>query len=181
MLLLRKVVFTVSTLLLRLAICAWIGAAALFVITSVAEQTSPEFGSVVRDQLATVRFPYYYQFGFGTHVLSAIVGLTAWMTAEVGRRRLLAVWLLVLTSGVLITLDYRYVYLPLQELIVPPGNVRTAEFMQLHNWSRHANECHVTVMFLAALLACTPLPQRSSTSTDRESAGDPDAHTNSAQ
>ena len=47
-----------------MALCVWVGAAALFVITSIFEQTSPEFGSLIRDQLATIRFPLYYQFGF---------------------------------------------------------------------------------------------------------------------
>ncbi len=51
------------------------GAAILFVITSVAEQTAPDFDSMIRDRLATIRFPYYYVYGFaslGIACLSAI-------------------------------------------------------------------------------------------------------------
>jgi hypothetical protein len=49
----------------RLAISFWVGGAILFVITSVAEQRYPPFDSLIRDQLATIRFPLYYIFGWG--------------------------------------------------------------------------------------------------------------------
>ena len=47
----------------RLFLVAWIGGAALFVITSIAEQRTPEFDSITKDRLATIRFPLYYLYG----------------------------------------------------------------------------------------------------------------------
>lgn len=148
----------ISLVLLRLLLAAWIGAAVLYVITSVAEQTAPTFDSVTRDQLATIRFPLYYEFGFGIHVAGVVFGFIAWKSSTPeNRRRLLIMFLLILLSTLLITLDYFFVYRPLQQLITPPGQVRSQQFIQLHTMSRHANEVHLTVMLVAAVLASLPL------------------------
>ncbi|MCP4170970.1 MAG: hypothetical protein GY758_09390 [Fuerstiella sp.] len=148
----------ISLVLLRLLLAAWIGAAVLYVITSVAEQTSLLFDSVSRDQLATIRFPLYYGFGLGIHVAGVVFAFVVWNTSTPeNRRRFLVIFLLVLLSGLLITLDYSFVYLPLQQLITPPGQVRSQQFVQLHMMSRHANEVHLTVMLIAAILASLPL------------------------
>jgi hypothetical protein len=150
--------FQISLVLLRLLLAAWIGAAVLYVITSVAEQTSSNFDSLIRDQLATVRFPLYYCFGLGIHTAGIVFAFVVWVKSKPqNRRRFLVVFLLVLLSSVLITLDYFFVYLPLQDLITPPGQVRSQHFIQLHTWSRHANEVHLTVMLLAAIVAALPL------------------------
>ena len=150
--------FQISLVLLRLLLAAWVGAAVLYVITSVAEQTSSHFDSLIRDQLATIRFPLYYRFGLSIHVLSAPFAFLVWVNSTPqNRRRFLIVFLLVLLSSALITLDYFLVYLPLQELITPPGRVRSQQFIQLHTLSRHANEVHLTVMLVAAIVASLPL------------------------
>ncbi|HIF01394.1 MAG TPA: hypothetical protein EYG03_07420 [Planctomycetes bacterium] len=150
--------YQISLVLLRLLLAAWIGAAVLYVITSVAEQTSSIFDSVTRDQLATIRFPLYYDFGFGIHVAGFVLAFVVWnRSTPENRRRFLIIFLLILLSGLLITLDYFFVYSPLQELITPPGQVRSQQFMQLHTMSRHANEVHLTVMLVAAILASLPL------------------------
>jgi hypothetical protein len=60
-----KFVSRLCVLATRLAISFWVGGAILFVITSVAEQRNPQFDSLIRDQLATIRFPLYYIFGWG--------------------------------------------------------------------------------------------------------------------
>ena len=72
-------------------------------------------------------------------------------------RRLLIVFLLVGLSGILITLDYFIIYVPLQDLITPPGQVRSQRFIQLHTLSRRANEVHLTIMLIAAIVASIPL------------------------
>ena len=150
--------FSISVTLLRLLLAAWIGAAILYVITSVAEQTSPNFDSVTRDQLATVRFPLYYQFGFVVHIVAAFLAVFAWLSARaIASRRFLAVMLLVFVSFVLFVLDYHFVYTPLQNSIIPPGQARTQDFVKLHTWSRHANEAHLMVAFIATLLAAIPV------------------------
>ncbi len=148
----------ISLVLLRLLLAAWVGAAVLYVITSVAEQTSSHLDSLTRDQLATIRFPLYYRFGLGIHVAGIVFGFVVWnRSPSENRRRFLFVFLLILLSSLLITLDYSFVYLPLQQLITPPGQVRSQQFIQLHNMSRHANEVHLTVILVAAILASLPL------------------------
>ena len=151
--------FSISQTTLRFLLSAWIGAAVLYVITSVAEQTSPNFESVVRDQLATIRFPLYYKFGFAVHGLAIVASLVVLATApDVLRRRATAVATLIAVSMVLVTLDYHFIYSPLQELITPPGQSRTPDFIRLHTWSRHANEVHLMVIFVAAIIASLPNP-----------------------
>ena len=143
--------------LLRLLLAAWIGAAVLYVITSVAEQTSDHFGSVVRDHLATIRFPLYYKFGFAIHSLALFTGVAGWRSSLASHRlRLMTILTLVSVSGAMIILDYLFVYLPLQEMITPAGKARTAEFVQLHKWSTYANMAHLTVMLIAATIISIP-------------------------
>ena len=55
------------------ALVAWVGAAILFVVTSVREVQSTDFDSNTKDHLALLRFPAYYLFGF-TLVPVASVG-----------------------------------------------------------------------------------------------------------
>ena len=155
-------VFTVSVMTLRFVLAAWVGAAALFVITSVAEQTSSLIDSPTRDHLATLRFPLYYRFGFACHIAGALVGLFAWRTAPDNRRRTLFVVLaLIMLSGSLLSLDYRYIYQPLHDLITPAGKSRTPEFATLHIWSRRANLVHVLVLAFAGILSTLPLKPNS--------------------
>lgn len=154
----RSWLFGLSLTALRFLMCAWIGAAVLYVITSVAEQTSPDFGSLERDQLATIRFPLYYQFGFAIHLAALGLAPLAWATSPANaRKRMLVVMVMVVLSLLGMTLDFVYVYQPLQELIVPPGQARTTDFIQLHTWSRHANEAHLTLAMIAAVVASLPL------------------------
>lgn len=149
--------------ILRLALSAWVGGAALFVITSVAEQTSPLFGSVARDQLATIRFPLYYQFGFAALAISIFSGLLLLIVGRTFRRsQLLIVLTLTILSFAGAVADYVWVYRPLQQLIEPPGQVRDQQFVTLHYRSRHANEIHVTLALLAAVAACIPFSRRNS-------------------
>jgi len=150
--------FSISLTLLRVLLAAWIGAAVLYVITSVAEQTASAFDSVVRDQLATVRFPLYYQFGFVVHLAVTFLSVFTWLSAKsIASRRFLVVMLLVFASFGMFMLDYHFVYTPLQNSIIPPGQARTQEFMKLHIWSRRANETHLTVALIATLLAAYPV------------------------
>lgn len=142
--------------ILRLSLAMWVGAAVLFVITSVAEQTSPHFDSLVRDQLATIRFPYYYQFGFvtqGTACLTAISLLL--LTTGCQRKRVLAALVFTAISVVVMTYDYQSVYLPLQKLIIPPGQPRSQEFTELHVMSRNINIAHVCLALWGAIVAAS--------------------------
>lgn len=141
----------------RLAISFWVGGAILFVITSVAEQRHPQFDSTIRDQLATVRFPLYYVFGWGclgTTLITAAIAAT--LNNGCLRKRLLACFCLTLLSTAIAVADYKWVYQPLQVLITPPGQARTQQFMALHDQSRIINEVHLTIALIAAIIICLP-------------------------
>lgn len=141
----------------RLFLVAWIGGAALFVITSIAEQRTPEFDSSIKDRLATVRFPLYYQ--FGTTCLGASIVATGFavVTAKRGdRKRLIAGLTLCFVSAGIAAYDYVEVYSPLQKAITPPGQVRGPEFMTLHERSATVNEIHISLALLAAIIICWP-------------------------
>lgn len=154
---------------LRFVLAMWVGAAVLYVITSVAEQMSPNFDLRIRDQLAAIRFPLYYRFGFGCHMACAIAGMLAWRTAPPNRRStFLPVLVLVIASGVMITLDHKMVYQPLEAIIQPAGQPRTAEFERLHTLSKRVNMVHVMVMAFAGIIAMLPLKPESSDGEETE-------------
>lgn len=157
----RHWIAAVSVVATRFCLTAWVGGAALFVITSVAEQTSPEFDSVIRDQLATIRFPLYYMFG-AILLATALAGglLAAGTTTGTRRRRFRFVVLFTLLSSLCATADYFWIYKPLQSLIVPPGQTRSQQFITLHTQSRHANEVHIALALIAAVLAMVPVETR---------------------
>lgn len=145
---------SLSILLTRMALSFWVGSAILFVITSVAEQVHPSFDSMIRDQLATIRFPHYYRFG-GICLGVALAGsLFAGLRCS-GRTRkpMLIVFGLTFVSTAIVVFDYMMVYEPLQTLITPPGKVRTEQFQTLHDRSRIVNEVHLTIALVACLLA----------------------------
>lgn len=141
----------------RLSISFWVGGAILFVITSVAEQRHSQFDSGIRDQLATIRFPLYYIFGWcclGVTLVSSMIALV--LNKGCLRKRLLACFCLTLLSTGIAIIDYKWVYLPLQVLITPPGQARTQQFMALHDQSRIINEVHLTIALVAAIIICIP-------------------------
>ena len=161
--------FATTLTVQRFLLAVWVGAAVLYVITSVAEQTSEHFGLRERDLLATIRFPLYYKFGFLIHIVAATMSFLTWRAAPEGQtKRWLTVLLLTMLSGILMTLDYQIIYRPLQELISTPGQPRSEEFTKLHNWSKYANEVHVSVICIAALISAVPAkPARSADSESK--------------
>jgi hypothetical protein len=130
----------------RFATSAWVGAATLFVITSVMEVTDPRLESTVRDILVAVRFPAFYATG-------AVLLGTAWLATLVGRRWFSAV-LLAVTLG-LMAADYVAVYQPLVELVTPPGRPRTEAFQSYHRWSEGLNGVELLLSLVAALTLCS--------------------------
>ena len=137
----------------RFALSAWVGAAILFVVNQVLLVSADAFESVHRDHMALLRFPPYYLFG-AVMVGSAFVSLLA---APPFRGRWAAVGLVVL-SIIGMIVDYLFVYLPLARMITPPGQPRTAQFMELHHQSEVINTVHVGLCLLAALIVCYARP-----------------------
>ena len=157
----RSTTAQVATTITPLLLPAWIGGATLFVITSVAEQRFPRFDSTIRDQLAAVRFPWYYLYCWltlGTATVTACLAAT--LKPAHDRRKALMVAILTSTSLLIAIADYTLTYQPLLKLITPPGQVRTENFTTLHNRSRIVNEIHLTIAIAATIAACLPQPSR---------------------
>ena len=143
-----------ALLIARFASSAWVGAAVLFVINGVRQATSGQFDSMVADQLVVLRFPAYYVMGF------SLVG-AAWLgSACTGKqfsfRRRGAVLGLFGLALVVMLFDYLVVYLPLAEMITPPGKPRPQEFQTLHQSSKVINSVDVGLVLLGALLVSWP-------------------------
>lgn len=139
----------------RFALSAWIGAVALFVVTSIAEQRSTAFGSDVKNVLAALRFPSYYVFGFVLVGLGLVGGAVG-----VDRLRQRSRWFAIVSCLVLalflMLVDYLAVYSPLYAIVTDPSGVRDARFLELHRWSEQINTIDVALCLIAAIAACWP-------------------------
>lgn len=138
--------------LARFCLSAWVGAAGLFVVTSIHEQRSPRLDSSTKDVLALLRFPDYYLFGFALVATGLGCALAARNHPALGRRR---AWLAValIAAALLVMLgDYLFVYRPLAASISPPGAPRTPRFETLHAVSEFINHAHVSLCLAAAIL-----------------------------
>ena len=143
-----------ALLIARFAASAWVGAAVLFVINGVQQATSGKIDSTTTDQLVALRFPAYYVLGFSL-VGAAWVG-SAFSGEQLSfRRRGAVLGLLGLALGVML-FDYLVVYLPLAEMITPPGKPRPQGFQTLHHWSKIINSVDVGLVLLGALLVNWP-------------------------
>lgn len=138
----------------RFALSAWVGAAALFVVTGIREVRSPLLDSYVRDVLVGVRFPSYYLFGFTLIGLGAFAMLLAGFLAPSKRLRQFALAsLAVLALGLMIG-DYFAIYRPLLEMVTPPGESRPAEFLAYHSASKWVNLFSISLCAVVAIMLC---------------------------
>jgi hypothetical protein len=143
-------------MLSRFSLSAWIGAAALFVVTSIGEQTSMQFDSTVKNMLAAIRFPSYYLFGFvlvGLGLGGAMIGLDR----ATHRRRWCVVTVCLCSALALMVADYFAIYSPLRAIVTNSSGVRDARFVELHRWSEQINTAHVLLAAFAAVSVCWPL------------------------
>jgi len=131
----------------RLCSAMWVGAAFLFVATSVTEQVQPSFSGDVKDRLALIRFPWFY--GVGGTLLATAAGASLFASRR-GRRVSVAACLL---TGALTVMaaDYAFVYRPMRELLVPAGG-RGPEFERLHRFSEWANGAGLALSAAAAVI-----------------------------
>ncbi len=147
----------------RVACSAWVGAAVLFVVTSLKEVRSPQLDSGTKALLATLRFPSYYLFGFG------LIGSALLLTLLAGRGQTAPLrssrWAagLLLLALLVMGIDYLVVYTPLAEMTAMAGEARPANFVNYHRWSMWLNTAHLGVSLVAALVLCWPRGH-----TDRE-------------
>lgn len=126
----------------------------MFVINGVQQTTSGKFESMTTDQLVLLRFPAYYLMGFilvGLSLLGAVLSGTE--RSQRQRRMLIVLFGL---SLVIMLFDYLVVYLPLAEMITPPGKARPQGFQTLHKWSMRVNSIDLLLVMIGSLTACWP-------------------------
>jgi predicted histidine transporter YuiF (NhaC family) len=142
----------------RFCVAAWVGAAVLFVITSVSEVTSDykSMTSDIENILATIRFPPYYVMGF-LLVTIGTVSCGLYLKHPHGRSKRMGICMMLLILALITMLvDYVFVYLPLVEMITPPERAKPAGFSSYHNASKYINAFDVGLCLIAALLLCLP-------------------------
>lgn len=136
----------------RLCSAMWVGAAFLFVVTSVTEQVQPSFDSETKDTLALIRFPWYYGTSFPLLLTAASAALLAgWRAPKNTNPATVSGLLLYLAQG-LLWIDYTRVYRPMRDLLASPGTGRGPAFERLHSWSEWLN---AAVFLLTAVAAAT--------------------------
>lgn len=145
-----------AMLVSRSALTAWIGAATLFVVVGVAEVTSPDFSSEMKDRLAVLRFPLYYSAGFALVSVTWCSSTLCPWPAGFGLVRRWLVSCLLTVVLIAMVVDYQTIYLPLEAMITPPGQVRTQEFQVLHERSTLINAVNLLLCLLAACLLNWP-------------------------
>lgn len=128
----------------------WVGAALLFVATSVTEQVQPSFSGDIKDTLALIRFPWFY--GFGA-LLLALAAASSFLASALGCRGLSAAVLLACALCIM-GADYALVYRPMRALLVPVASGRGAEFERLHALSEWANGIGLVAATAAAMILC---------------------------
>jgi hypothetical protein len=142
----------------RCALAAWVGAAAIFVVTAVHEVRSPVFTSQEKSALALLRFPTYYQFGFTLVSLSLVAGGVAIIRNALGKGRGAMFLVVVIAALALMAFDYYSIYGPLAEMLTAEetGTARPEHFQKLHAMSKNVNTIDVSLCFAAMILLCWP-------------------------
>jgi len=142
----------------RTATTAWAGAAVMFVLTSIREVTSPDFDSLIKSQLALLRFPIYYLFAAVCLTAGMAGGGLAIMVERKHRKRLSLFLGLTVAAAAMMIVDYLYIYRPLQQMTSVVSVARPADFHTFHQWSRWINAADVGLCWIAAALVNWPFP-----------------------
>ena len=143
--------------LARSCISAWVGAAALFVVVGIIEVTRGGFDSATKDSLVVLRFPAFYVFGVA---LVSIGWIGTWLAGSSsdlsGKCRIGAITVLSLILALMIV-DYFWIYLPLAQMVTPPGQSKPANFVQYHQASKWINLVGLKLCFVAIGLLNWPV------------------------
>ncbi|MCH8829441.1 MAG: hypothetical protein IID45_07685 [Planctomycetes bacterium] len=147
---------SISLAIARICLAAWVGAAALFVVSSVREATNPDFSSETKELLVQIRFPDYYRFGF-TLCAAAGIGLLGARNHEaLSGKRFRIGFGLVLIAFISMAVDYFFIYTPLLEMISNPNVAKPSGFVNYHNASKYINFVNILLFFIAAAIVCPP-------------------------
>lgn len=150
--------------ILRFALCAWVGAATLFVVTGVREVTMTDFDAATKNRLAAIRFPAYYAFGFTLVAVSAMASFGLFLVEKERRQRKVTLLSLTVLALVVMYVDHRFIYLPLEAMMLEPEGRLSPDFFTYHQWSKYINCVSVGVCLIASLIAACPKPAQLTTS-----------------
>ncbi|MBA4030006.1 MAG: hypothetical protein C0478_03795 [Planctomyces sp.] len=128
----------------------WLGAAALFVAAGIREVTTPGLDDAVKDVLVERRFFVFYLFQW--ICLSAALACAAVLAVKRRWGRDVVIVSLLGVATALAVYDYFQIYLPLLELLNPPGQPRSDAFEALHQFSEYVNSVGWVLVFVAACL-----------------------------
>ena len=146
----------IGLFLARFCLSAWIGAATLFVIVGVTEVTRGNFDSTTKDVLVAVRFPAFYVCG-ATLVALGLLGAWVAGNSEIfpWKRRISTLVLLAIVLSAM-AMDYFTIYLPLLQMVTPPGQPKPARFVAYHSASKWINLIGLILCFIATALVNWP-------------------------
>jgi hypothetical protein len=142
---------------LRFSLCAWVGAATLFVVTGVREVTMTDFDAATKNVLAATRFPAYYAFGFTLVAVAGVSALVLILTDNEMRRRKIVVLTLSVFALVVMYLDHRFIYQPLEVMMLEPEGRLDAAFFTYHQWSKYINCVSVGACLIASFVSACPI------------------------
>lgn len=147
---------SVALVALRTVLSFWLGAAVLFVATSIREITSPRISEASREVLPAVRFPLYY--GFGISCVLLALGLTVYLlrTRVWGQIRNGTMIALVSILALVTLADYFWVYRGLLDLM-QSGQLDGPRFELYHQLSMWVNALALGICAAAAALANWPV------------------------
>ena len=143
--------------MLRFSLCAWVGAATLFVVTGVREVTMTDFDAATKNMLAATRFPAYYAFGFTLVAVAGISALGLILVDNQVRRRKIVLLALSVFALVVMLLDHQFIYKPLEIMMLEPEGRLDPEFFTYHQWSKYINCVSVGACLVASFLAAFPI------------------------
>ena len=139
--------------LLRFSLCAWVGAAALFVITGVRELSTAEFDALTKNQLVVIRFPAYYYCGAALTLMGCLSAALLSRTPGPHRRRVLIIAALCVTSLAVMAIDRLCIYAPLEAMMTRPDRTIDPDFWTWHKYSKYINMITVGLILIAGILA----------------------------
>lgn len=142
---------------LRFSLCAWVGAATLFVVTGVREVTMTDFDAATKNVLAATRFPAYYAFGFTLVAVAGISALGLILVDNQVRRRKIVLLTLSVFALVVMLLDHQFIYQPLEIMMLEPEGRLDPEFFTYHQWSKYINCVSVGASLVASFVAACPI------------------------
>lgn len=150
----------------RFAISAWVGAACIFIATTLRDVHSTTMDSVAKAELAVQRFPVYYNFAFALLGAAFVLGICGLIKAT-AQRKAVTIQLLLLPL-VLTVIDYLWVYRPLESMTVSVHEARPAQFVTFHTASKWINIVQVSASVAAAIAVCWPIEQNTGSTATSE-------------